>query len=225
MKQLATCCLFVLAMGLPCLGQDSLVQMQHNNHLISLDISGDQMTASGRAQILAKPLSFSEHWGAINDISLTFEHETHFYCLVGCSFSAQITEKTELEISLSAGCAYQKRPLEPSHSNAVVLATGANMRISSRYLGSRNLIVELEIKKQGDELWYLGKLSIESLALFGSYLELGIRAEEHSIAGPQIQICFQQSKVVELGYWLAYGYNHDTASSGAALGLSIKSLF
>jgi hypothetical protein len=51
-------------MGLPCLGQDSLVQMQHNNHLISLDISGDQMTASGRAQILAKPLSFSEHWGA-----------------------------------------------------------------------------------------------------------------------------------------------------------------
>lgn len=109
MEQLVTCCLFVLAMGLPCLGQDSLVQMQHNNHLISLDISGDQMTASGRAQILAKPLSFSEHWGAINDISLTFEHETHFYCLVGCSFSAQITEKTELEISLSTGCAYQKK--------------------------------------------------------------------------------------------------------------------
>ena len=183
------------------------------------------MSASGRAQILAKPINFGEHWGAINDFTFSFEHETNFYCLIGCSFSAQLLEKTEIEISLSGGCAYQKEIILGASENHLSLASGASMRLISQCFGARNLIAELEVKRQGQKLWYLGKLNIETIVIFGRYLELGIRAEEHSIIGPQMQICFEQSKVIELGYWLAYGYNHDTASTGAALGLSIKSLF
>lgn len=226
MLNLARICLTVVTMAIPCFAQDSLYTRIKNDHLLSLDISGDEMTASGRAQMLARPLIFNDNWALLTDITLTFEERADLYLLLGCAFNAQLTSHMDLELSFSSGCAYQKNKFQQlADEPSLYFASGAAVKIVKEVSDDRELAAELEVKSKGQEFWYLGKLNIPLTNLWGANIDLGARAEKYSIAGPQLQLSFQPRHVVEVAYWLGYGYNSEIKEWGLALGLVFKSLF